>query len=826
MRLLGPMTLMVLVGLTNVTTSEARVLIDFEKQVLPLLEKNCSSCHSAAQRKSGLVLETLASLVTGGALNGPAVIAGKPAESPLMQYLKGEKTPVMPMGLPPLPQEQIALIKKWIEQLTISVDSLNGTSAPWPFIPVKEVFIPSVRQRDWVRNPIDALVLEKLEQRGMHPAPPASQRVLLRRIYFDLLGIPPTPEEMQEFLRDERGDAYEKQIEKLLRDPRYGERWGRHWLDIVRYADSEGGGPDFARPHIWRYRDYVIRAFNQDRPYDRFIKEQLAGDAFPVYGEEGTLGLGFLHLGVVGEDSPRSNLLDDLVSTTGAVFLGLTLECAKCHDHKYDPILARDYYQTEAFFASLTIGEKSLPFSQYEAPKQNKASWEKRATAWQQEIAQRKKLKEETYTKLLNRLEKPFFIVMAQDLKDSVVPLTDSGDLKNAMKEGFLFNQQEKDLYTLITRQNASYGNVNHPDFYKSKVHTAWENQGSSYSGARHYPAIPTTYLLKGGNRDARDERVDPAFLSAIKFKFGPQLDPSSKKTRRQLLAEWVAHPDNPLTSRVMVNRIWQHHFGEGLVRTASDFGRNGSGTLHPQLIDFLASYFVKNRWSVKALHRLILQANIYQQSVRNPYAEEYQKVDPDNRYFWRWNPLRLEAEAIRDSILAVSGQMNPARGGPGFFAKVKDELLKEGGTWWKASKLTQRNRRTIYMWQGRSFQLPMINVFDGANMNESCWTREVTTVTPQVFALFNNEFVHEQSHLMAERIIQEVGTKTEKQLDRAFQLALQRNPTASEKSKGLRFLSPSREVPDVTSPVEASHTSMSDFCLVLFNMNEFIFVE
>ena len=320
MRLLGPVTLIILVGITNLTRSEAGVLIDFEKQVLPILEKNCSSCHSAAQRKSGLVLETLTSLLSGGALNGPAVIAGQPTESPLMQYLKGEKTPVMPMGMPPLPQEQIDLIRQWIAQLTGSIDALDGKSVAWPFTPVKDVSIPPVKKRAWVRNPLDALVLEKLERRGMHPAPPASRRALLRRIYFDLLGIPPTPEEMKQFLRDEAADAYEKQIEKLLRDPRYGERWGRHWLDIVRYADSEGGGPDFARPHIWRYRDYVIRAFNQDRPYDRFIKEQLAGDAFTVYGEEGTLGLGFLNLGVVGEDAPRSNLLDDLVSTTSTVF--------------------------------------------------------------------------------------------------------------------------------------------------------------------------------------------------------------------------------------------------------------------------------------------------------------------------------------------------------------------------------------------------------------------------------------------------------------------------------------------------------------------------
>ena len=387
---------------------------------------------------------------------------------------------------------------------------------------------------------------------------------------------------------------------------------------------------------------------------------------------------------------------------------------------------------------------------------------------------------------------------------------------------------------------------MSHRDYFKPKVHTASEIQ-SRYGGRRPHPAMPTTYILQGGSLEAKGEVVAAGFSERGRGTSSRSRARIPDRTPGRLWPSGLPHPDNPLTARVMVNRIWQHHFGEGLVRTASDFGRNGSGTLHPELIDFLASYFVRNRWSVKAVHRLILQSNVYRQSIRNPRAEQFRSLDPDNRYFWRSNPLRLEAEAIRDSILAVSGELNPRMGGPGFFPEVKEDLLWEGGTWWKPSSREERNRRTVYMWQGRSFQLPMMNVFDGANLNESCWTRQVTTVAPQVFALFNNQFVHEQSRRMARRIVREAGSDPESQLKRAFQLALQRDPTSGERSRSLNFLTrtltarqPSVELargpatgkgvgsdasPSLPPPA-GDQDRLADLCLVLLNMNEFIFRE
>ena len=832
-------------GLAAFAEAAEDTRVRFRTQVKPILETRCLSCHNARTHNSGLVLETPEAILRGGALNGPAVLPGNADASPLIQYLRGEKQPAMPLGEPPLAEEEIGLIAAWIDRLSPPADTSAGTGASWPFTRPEPPAIPAVRDRQWVRNPIDALVLAKLEKQGMQPAPPASRRSLLRRVYFGLIGMPPTPEAMVRFLDNPSEDAYEQEIETLLGNPRYGERWGRHWLDLVRYADTEGGGPDYPRPHIWRYRDYVIRAFNQDRAYDRFIKEQVAGDLYAVYGAEGKIGLGFLNLGVVGEDSGRQNLLVDLVSTTGSVFLGLTLECARCHDHKYDPIPTRDYYRTEAFFSSLSLGEADLAFTQYEGPSLDPESWKQRAEGWQRELDQRKELKEKTTAEFLKRLEKPFHLVEGQDLKDGVVPLSDAGELKTALNRGVLFTREERELYRLIERQNTAYGNVSHRDYFKPRVHTAWEIQ-SGYGARRPHPAMPTTYILMGGSPESRGEPVEPGFLSALEGQF-PFESENPRQNPRQTLAEWIAHPDNPLTARVMVNRIWQHHFGEGLVRTASDFGRNGSGTLHPELIDFLASYFVRNRWSIKAVHRLILQSNVYRQSIRNPGAEQYRGIDPDNRYFWRSNPLRLEAEAIRDSILAVSGELNATIGGPGFFPKVEEDLLWEGGTWWKPSSREERNRRTVYMWQGRSFQLPMMNVFDGANLNESCWRRQVTTVAPQVFALFNNPFVHDQSRRMARRIVREAGPDAGSRLKLAFRLALQRDPTPGERARGLDFLTrpltagqPSIKLasgpaiaPGVGSdaspslpPPGGDQDRLADLCLVLLNMNEFIFLE
>ncbi len=814
----------------------------FEEEIRPILEKSCFSCHSSETHRSGLVLETVESLLKGGGAGGPAIVLGKSGESPLILHLRGDKAPRMPLEGIPLAEEEITRIASWIDGLDASVLTQAKPDFGWPWIKLERPSVPEVGHQKWVTNPIDAFVLAKLEVKSLEPAPVASKRVLLRRISFDLTGLPPSPEEMERFLQDSSPDAYQRQIDRLLASSHYGERWGRHWLDLVRYGDSEGAGEDATRPHMWRYRDYVIRAFNQDRPYDRFIREQLAGDNYSVYGTEGKLALGYFALVVRGEDTKRRDLLIDAVDTTGSVFLGMTLGCARCHDHKFDPILQRDYYRMEAFFPLMTIGPTDLPFTPYEVAGLNPDEWKKKAKLWEKVMARRGVLRDRSKAEFKQRVKDHRMLVTSQDPKDRVIAVFDQG-LSRKFKEAILFNKAEQDLQRLIGRQNNPYGTPSHADIYKPVAYSV--SEVARYSN----PAVPTTYLLGSGDPDSKVEEVQPGFLSAAVGHSDPvSLNPFRPASgRRKLLADWIASPDNPLTARVMVNRIWKHHFGNGLVRTPSDFGKNGSGTSHSELIDWMASDFIDNGWSIKEMHRLILQSNVYRQSIRNPRHQEYEKIDPQNRYYWRGNPLRLEAEVIRDSILAVSGELNPAPGGPGFLPDLDLEFLESRGTWWEPSPRRERSRRTVYMYQLRSFPLPLVQVFDGPNMGETCATRSVTNNTPQVFALFNNKFVHEQSQRMVNRIVRKVGKDLVQQVEWAFQLALQRSPTSFEKIKSLGFLGqsttaavlplsfaakpgPSRDLESMDSADLGSGLqgkgSLFDLCLVLLNTNEFIFLE
>ena len=858
-RLLPWLVLQLMVG--SLPSSAPAESIPAFEGIRPILEKHCLACHDSRSHQSGLVLESPQAALQGGALNGPAVIPGKSRESPLILYLTGRKQPRMPLSGNPLSDEEIALIAGWIDQLRPLSEAGNQVRG-WPLWGLKAPEIPQVRHDQWVKNPIDAFILAKLESRKLAPASPASKRLLLRRLYFDLIGLPPTPEAMQRFNRDPNPDAYRQEIDQLLRDPRYGERWGRHWLDIVRYADTDGGY-DGPLPHIWRYRDYVVRAFNQDRPFDRFIREQIAGDSYPLYGKEGKLGLGFLHGTVFSEDGVRRDALNDIVNTTASAFLGLTLACARCHDHKYDPIPIRDYYRMEAFFAPVKLSTMEVPFSQYELAGRDPKAWEEGKAYWEGLLKRQKEFREKTTARFKERLEKARFLQAFQDLKE-LPPLSNSpvnGDLKRAALEGVLLNEQEQALYHLMRKQTTAYRNPHSPDYFKAMAHSASASLGLNYAAtgrdAGGLPDPPTTFVLEGGDPKKRGKVVQPGFLSALTGHSGPARleevghDGVSRPIRNptKVLAEWIASPENPLTARVMVNRIWQHHFGRGLVRTPNDFGRNGSGTDYPELIDWLATRFIQSGWSVKSMHRLILQSNTYRQSIHHPEFDRFQKIDPENRYYWRWNMLRLEAEAIRDSVLAVSGQLNPLMGGPGFFPRINKELLEGAVTWFEPSPPEERNRRSLYMYQQRSLVLPLVKVFDGTQLDESCAAREVTTVTPQVFVLFNSQFAHEQSRRLAGRIIAEVGDDPGQQLEQAFQLALQRSPTPSERTDGLEFLGAARPVsgdlkdtvslttggggsiggdrenPAARQKKDAEGT-LTDLCLALFNLNEFIYIE
>ncbi|MFN0171940.1 MAG: DUF1553 domain-containing protein [Bryobacteraceae bacterium] len=778
----------------------------FEREIRPIFEKSCFSCHNAGNHRGGLVLETAQSV-----LEGRAAVAGHSDRSALIQRLRGAKEPRMPLNGKPLSEEEIGKIAGWIDRLKAPAaagDQKAQAKPAWPWIPLAEPPTPAVKRKEWVKNPIDAFVLAKLEQKGIEPAPSASGHALLRRLYFDLIGLPPTPDEMKRFLADPSPEAYNREVEKLLADSRYGERWGRFWLDLVRYADSRGGAIDYPRPHMWRYRDYVIRAFNQDRPYNRFVKEQLAGDTYQAFGVEGKLGLGFLGQWVqveqVEAEQIRRDYLVDLVDTTGSVFLGLTLGCARCHNHKYDPLPTKDYYRIEAFFSPTIADVQDLPFHQYEMPKLEPDRWKKASEDWSRTLTERDKSIAQFREELQKRLE-PFRILdSAQDLKD----WADPGQRKYSVLADSLRTQKEKDRQKLIGRQTARFANPNSPEYYLPKAQLVTDSE-------LHRNIV--TKVLPGGNFKLASEEVRPGFLTAVTGNSeGVNLD-GLPVSRRQLLANWIASSENPLTARVMVNRIWQYHFGKGLVATPSDFGRNGAGTVHQELLDWLAWRFVESGWSMKEIHRLILSSNTFQESMKHPDAKKAESIDPENRYFWMRDPIRIEVESIRDSILAVSGQLNPAMGGPPFFPEADDEQMARAPTWWEPSELRERNRRTVYMLQIRSFQLPMVKVFDGPNMDQSCVVRGVSSVTPQVFALFNSKFTHEQSAEMAKRIQGEAGPDPEKQIQRAFDLTFQRPPSESDRAMALKFLH--------TTGADAS-SKLADLCLVLLNMNEFIFLD
>ena len=821
--------------------------ISFDQDIRPILEEHCQSCHSVQTHQSGLAVETLESLLQGGGLDGPAVIVGNSADSPLVMRLKGETEPAMPMNASRLTDGEISLIAAWIDQLKpadVAADRGTGRSKGWPWTRLEPTEVPTVKRHQWVRNPIDAFILAALEERDMEPAPSASRRALLRRISFGLTGLPPSPEAMAAFLRDPSEDAYRNAVERLLDNPAYGERWGRHWLDLVRYSDTVGEAVDYPRPHMWRYRDYVIRAFNQDMPYDRFIRQQLAGDAYRKYGAEGKIATGFLHQWVFVQrvDSPqtRRDYLNDVVGTTGSVFLGVTLGCARCHDHKYDPIPTRDYYRMEAFFAPVTVGPEPVPFTPYEPPELEPEGWKKKAEGWKNLLDRRKEEAARFRAELAARVAPHYQLMAPQDLKDWVV-----SDLKRTpFPKRSLYTREEMERLRLISRQGKRFANPNSPDYYKAMAFIATEGFRANTAGP------PATYLLKGGNYKLPGEAVEPGVLSAVTGHSRPVdrkgLDVrSSGGSSRKLLAEWIASPDNPLTARVMVNRIWQYHFGRGLVSTPSDLGKNGGGTVHRKLLDWLAWQFIESGWSIKEMHRLILQSNVYRQSLRTPHLEAYRKLDSDNRYLWRRNPIRLEAEVMRDSLLAISGQLNPSVGGPPFFPDIDDEVQQRAGVWWEPSPQQERSRRSLYVLQCRSLQLPMVAVFDGPNINESCPVRDVTTVTPQVFTLLNGRFSHQQARFMADRIRREAGDDPGRQVEHAFQLAFQRPPSALERNECLAFLRQHQVDPDPPSKVtlrairfgndlgeslarqkDRSGNLLSRLCLVLMNMNEFVFLE
>ena len=681
----------------------AQERVSFEKEIVPLLAKRCVECHNARDEKGGLDLSSRRTTLAGGD-SGPVIAAGKAADSLLIERVTAGEMPPKSRGQSQkLPAAEIAMLKRWIAEgapwpegraidIYEKTTDVRGGLDWWSLQPVKRPAIPQVRQADRVSNPIDAFILAQLEKNQLQPAPLADKRTLIRRAYFDLIGLPPTAEQVTAFVNNPKPDAYEQLIDELLASKHFGERWARYWLDLVRFAETCGYERDQLKPNIWRYRDWVINAFNNDMPYDRFVTDQLAGDEVPHRDEQSVIATGMIRAGT-WNDEPNDTAdylytrLEDMVHTTTSAFIGLTVKCARCHDHKFDPIRQTDYYRTASIFWSGYMGQANLG-----GP--NKA-------------------------------------------------------------------QLGMDVF-------------------------GWTDKGRT--------ATPIRLLIKG-ERHRPGEVIEPATLStipALEQKLAPP--PANSKTthRRLQFAQWITRPEHPLTARVMINRLWLHHFGQGIVRTPNNFGFKSSPPTHPQLLDWLATELVAGKWTLKRIHKLIMMSSTYRQSSQHPNRQQYEQQDFLNKNWWRFNRRRLDSEALRDAMLAVSGRFNPKMGGPSFYPRMSKEALEglsRKANAWGNSPLAERSRRSIYMMTKRSRLLPLMTTFDFTDTTLPCGQRDVTTVPTQSLALLNNHFVHEQSAAMARRIVKEIGTDPAKGAERAWQLALGRNPTAAETTAAIAHL-------------------------------------
>jgi hypothetical protein len=714
----------------------------------------------------------------------------------------------------------------------------------WSFVkPVRPV-VPQPQAGDWSRNEVDAFILDALERRDLKPAPPAEPAVLLRRAYFDLIGLPPSPEEVKAFQEDRSPNAFERVVERLLSSPHYGERWGRHWLDLARYADSGGFEFDVDRPHAWRYRDYVIHSFNEDKPYDRFVQEQLAGDELQPVNPEALVATGFCRNGPTvdnaSNEQTRIDELDDIVSTTSSVFMGLTVGCARCHDHKYDAIPQKDYYRLQAIFITSQKTERLLGAENDQAAvKRRNQEIDRQIAPFKEKIAEiekgvRRRLLDEKVERFM-RLSQQAGALASQDTVEYKKELTTrfERDVKLQPEEieaGLPPADRQKRRALLNEIELLNRTRPNPP----AAVMAITNIEGKP----------PQSFVLKRGDHRQKGEEVSPGFLSVLSPGDPSLAEPVSDASsgRRLRLAQWLTHPNHPLTARVAVNRIWQYHFGKGLVPTSSDFGVNGGRASHPEFLDWLALEFMARGWSVKSIHRLIMTSSAYRQSSR--WDATAAEADPENRLLWRFSPRRIEAETVRDAILAVSGSLNRAMGGPGIFPRIDPAVIGTGSTnKWPVDveEDSATWRRSVYVFQKRSVVLPLLEVFDCPDSTVSSPVRSTSTIAPQALALLNNRFVLQQARGFARRVIEEAGTARSAQVQRAFELAIGRRALDRELAWSIDFLKKqalayAEAVPpssqqggsglDAIETDTAAFRALTDFCHAMFNLNEFLYVE
>jgi hypothetical protein len=615
--------------------------------------------------------------------------------------------------------------------------------------------------KTWVKTPIDAFLLAGLKKAGLKPAPMADRVTLIRRITYDLTGLPPTPEEVDAFVRDRSPNAWPKVVDRLLDNPHYGEQWGRHWLDVVRFAESDGYEYDTHRPDGYRYRDYVVASFNSDKPYDEFVKEQLAGDEMDAKNQQYLIASGFNRLGPLRKNagnqkvaSSRNEVLVEMTNIVGAAFLGVTIGCARCHDHKFDAFRQSDYYRVMGYFAQTQASDL------VQASADEQAAWKKEAAPVQSQIMQL-----QYKMRRAPEAEKGTLATQIDDLEDK---------LPAPLPSIYTVADEPKDATAIEVLFHGDY------------------QQPTAKVGAR-----PLGVLLPDGVPE----------------------EPVTTATPRLKLANWIADPANPLTARVMVNRIWQYHFGRGLVSTPNDFGRMGGHPSNPELLDYLANQYVANGWHMKPLHRMILLSSAYQQSSDSPIEKLAMEKDAENALLWKFSRRRMEAEEIRDSMLAVSGRLNPKTGGPSVMVPIDPDLVKmlKRPQYWVATRdKSEYDRRTLYMIYKRNLQLPFMGVFDAPDTLLSCPRREQSTHAPQALEMLNGAMSNQLAEAFSERLAKDAATNAAR-IDLAWKLALGRLPTAKEKAIALQY---------VSADPNAAKVELKELALTVFNLNAFLYVN
>ncbi len=802
----------------------------FESKVRPVLAGRCFKCHGGEKTSSGLRVDSREALLRGGD-NGPAVVPGDPAASLLIRAIRRGEERKMPPD-EPLAADVVDALEKWVSQgaewpARAAAIAAFAAQRHWAFTPVADVALPD-DPSGWSETPIDRFIAAKLAEHGLRPRPPAERRTLLRRVTFDLIGLPPTPQELDAFVNDDLPEAFELVIERLLASPLYGERWGRHWMDVVRYADTAGDNADYPVPEVRRYRDYIIDAFNADKPYDVFVREQLAGDILARlqpddrgrYAER-VAATGFLALSRRYATAPYELwhlTLEDTIDTTGRALMGLSLRCARCHDHKFDPITTEDYYALYGIFSST-----QFPWAGGEELQSKKFDRQHFVSLAPPDDAAPKLA---AYGQAISALEAEINRVETEDPDAKRVAKLDA-QLKTRT-DAAATSQGSDSSKTELDELKKQRGEINR------RLQATLEALRARLRQLRRTGLpldLPGAYAVADGQvADARvQRRGEPADARELVPRGVPKFLPHGETltipagaSGRRELAEWLTRSDHPLTARVMVNRIWQHHFGKGLVTTPSDFGLRGNAPTHPELLDWLTAQFVKDGWSIKNLHRLIVRSKTYQLSSGNDDANA--AGDPSNRWYWRFDRQRLEAEAIRDAMLAVAGGLDCRVPADHPFPPIADWNWTQHSPF---KAVYPSSYRSVYLMTQRLQRHPYLALFDGPDPNLSTDVRTSATVPLQALYLMNNPFVAEQSAAFARRLM-DAQSDPAARLGLAYTIAYGREPRAAERDEGMKYLEAYRaeSASAGAESSEAQREAWTSYARVLLTASEFVYID